>query len=128
MGFTLTHGCLSQAHFGFAQGRAAPSLSSSSTCRGEPCHRPLPDQLSFELGQCCKDAEYELAASGGRVNAGSLASQHLEADSPILEVLDKGDQVAQASPESIELPDDQEITLSDGLETPLQARPLLAFA
>jgi integrase len=69
----------------------------------------LDDQLALELGERREDAEDELSAGRRRVDAHAVPGQHAEADAACGQVVHGVDEVAQVTPEAIELPDDERV-------------------
>jgi len=67
---------------------------------------PFADQVALELRQRAEDMEHQPAAGRGRVD---LLLQAAEPDAALLKRADGVDQVAQAAPETVELPHDQRV-------------------
>src|ERR1700736_5936432 len=90
----------------------APSAATSSG-RRQPCERPLPNEITLELGQRAKDMEDELAAWGGGIDV------FLDAAEPDVATLKLGngvDEMPQRASQSIEFPDYQRVARSQIVE------------
>lgn len=80
LGFRLPHSRHGQAQLGRRHLERPPAFPSACPCRRQTGNCAFGDQLALELGQCCEDAEDELAGGCRGVDGRAVTSQHLEAD------------------------------------------------
>src|SRR3954452_21427291 len=110
------HRHLGEAHLCLAQAERPATLTASGSRCLEASHGALPDQLALELGQGREDAEDQPAAGGGGVDLGALTSQDAQADAGVAEILPRIDEMSQVTAEPVELPDHEDIALTQRLE------------
>jgi hypothetical protein len=127
-GLLIAHRRLRQAHLRFREGEFPAALASPGAGGGESRFGALPDEFAFELRQRRENPEDELAAGRGGVDVCPLTGEHFETDPPVGEVLRGIDEVAEVPAEPVELPDEQDVPLSQGFEAGQQPRPVVALA
>jgi hypothetical protein len=66
------------------------------------------DEIAFELGQGDGDAEHKPTGGSFGVN---VAREHLQAETALLEIADKADDVRQRTADAVEFPDDEGVTV-----------------
>jgi hypothetical protein len=87
--------------------------------------RALSNQLRFKFCQGGENPKHQAAVRRCGINLGTAASQHLEADLTLAQVIHQTDQVFEVSPKSIELPDHKRIARLQGLEASSQTRTVI---
>jgi len=100
-----------------------PSVRSSPSVT--PGNGALSDEGPLELGQGCEDPEDELPRRGRGVDRCSLAREHFEPHATVCDVMDRVDQVAQVSTESVEFPYQESIALPERLQARRQVRAVI---
>ena len=65
---------------------------------------------------------------GGRVDLRAQTGENFQANAAFGQTRDRSDQMVQAAPHAVELPDDQHVAISHGLQTRVQPRSLVLFA
>ena len=109
-----------RGHGGFATSPAAPRARGSQAGDG-----PLANEAMFELGQRAENVKHQSAAGTGGVNR---LGQGPKADAPPIEVVNDVDQILQGAGQSIELPDQEGIALSEAAHTGSQFGPISKLA
>ena len=127
-GLLLTHGGHGQADLGRRHLERAPAGPAARTCRGKTGDSAFSNKCSLELRQGSEDPEDELAGCGRRVDRGTLAREHLEADAAVGEVVHGVDQVAQVTTEPVELPHQKGVPLTECLQAGRQMRTVILLS
>ena len=127
LGFPLPHGGHGQADLGWRHLERAPTRPPACSRRGQPCDRALRDKRPLELSESSEDPEYELLGCCRRVDRGALASEDLETDTAVSEVMDGVHQVAQVSAETVELPHQEGVALPQCFQARRQVRAVVLF-
>ena len=115
LGFRLPHRCHRQAQLGCGHLERPPAVPAARPRRRQPRDGPFGDQFTLELGQCCEDAEDQLAGGGCGVDCRTMAGQHLEANATPGQIMHGVDQVPKVAPEPVEFPHHQRIPWSQRL-------------
>ena len=82
---------------------------------------PLNDEAAFKLGQCAENVKDEFAAGGRGVD---FFGERAEVIPAFVEVLNHGNEVAQAAGEPVEFPDGERIVILQGFEATGEGRAL----
>ena len=86
-----------------------PTLSAPRPCRLQARLCPLLDQVALELGQCGEDMKHQLSAGRGGVD---LLLQALKPDARFLQLRHHINEMPQRTPEAIQPPDHDHVTLA----------------
>jgi hypothetical protein len=124
----LAHGRLGQAHPGGRHFIRAAAVASTGPRGGKPGPGALDDQRALELGQCCEDAEDELAGGGGGVDLGTLPCQHTQAHPARGQLMHGRDEMMQVTAQTVKLPHQPGITLAQRLQAAGKAGPVIPLS
>lgn len=130
VGFLVPHGGHGQADLGRSHFERASAVSPSSACCGEARDGAFGDECSFEFGEGgedAEDAEDEFPGCSCGVDCCALTGEDFQTDTPLGEVVDGVDEVAQIAAETVELPDQEGVVLSECFQAGGQVRPIILF-
>jgi hypothetical protein len=98
--------------------RAATGTTPGAGC-GKTRHRPLPDQVAFELGERGEDMEDETA---GRRDGFDLFGKRFEVDLSDFHVGDEAYEIGQVPAEPVQPPHDERVSCAEALEAGFKLR------
>ncbi len=100
-------------------------FATARSCSSETGHGALADHVTLELGQCCENAEDHATGCCCGVDLSALSGQHPQTDIAIRQILHRVDQMGKRPPETVKLPDNQHIALTECFEAGGQSRTIL---
>lgn len=102
--------------------RPATTLPTARPCCSQTCPRSFLNQPTFELCQGRKQGEDQFAARGGGVNR--AVADRPESNSAFTQFVDQLHKVLHRTSQAIEAPDDERISLAEGIEAFPQTRAI----
>src|SRR3954451_4841064 len=99
----------------------APALAAASTGRRDALADALADQVAFHLGECRLDLQKSAAGRGCGIKR---SVEGTKAHATAFQLVHKPDQLASASPESVQIQHNQHVIAAEVIEAGTQAGPV----